>query len=127
MRAESFFDERPRKKRRLLRRRRSRIRCRWPWGYGCAHRRCARFLREDRRLRCRRGGPRAGTNRLPRERGEAVRRRAVRERWKRGCERLRLSVEQEESKATCRRVWGDARQRQRKRAELSGRKGLRFR
>src|SRR5712692_4015545 len=88
-RLRSFFDERLRKKRLLRLRRRSVIRCRWPWECGCAHRRCARLLREDRRPRCRRGELPAGTNRLPTERAAADHRGAVRGRSKRVCERQR--------------------------------------
>src|SRR5712664_1131451 len=122
-RLRSFFDERLRKKRLLLRRRRSVIRCRWPWECGRAHRRCARLLREDRRPRSRRGGPPAGTNRLPTERAEPAHRDAVRERSKRACERQRPLAAQVESKATCRRGSEDAEQLRRRRAELSARKG----
>src|SRR5712664_2828170 len=126
-RLRSFFDERLRKKRLLLLLLRSVIRCRWPWEYECAHRRCARLLPEDRRPRCRRGEPPAGTNRFPTEQAAAGHRDAVRERSKRACECPRPLAVQEESKATFPRGSEDAEQHRRRRAELSARKGLRCR
>src|SRR5712664_3126622 len=126
-RLRSFFGGRLRKKRLLPRRRRSVIRCRWPWEYECAHRRCARLLREDRRPRCRPGEPPAGTNRLPTERAAAGHRDAVRGRSKRACERPRPLAVQEESKATFPRGSEDAEQHRRRRAELSARKDSRCR